>query len=298
MKYLLILLLILVWGFNFIIIQTGLADMPPIFLACARFFFTCFPAIFFFKRPNLPFRKIATYSLVIFVLQFTFFFLGMYIGMTPGLTSILMQLHIFFSLILATLFFKEKIRPLQIIGALISFAGIGYAAMNIHGEISLLGFLCVLLAAGFWGAGSAISKTLGKVNMLSLVIWASMIAWPPLLLLSLFLEGPAKILTSLTHLTWAGVGSVLYLSYLATLFGYGLWSWLLHHLPLSTVAPFTLLVPVVALISSSLITGEPILLWKIITLILVVGGLSINFLGAHFSKRRPPPPDKNSSLIT
>ncbi len=286
----LILLLVLVWGFNFVVIRVGLDGMPPVFLAFARFFLACFPAIFFFKRPSAPFRRVALYSLLIFALQFALFFIGMGLGVPPGLASIVMQVHVFFSLLFATLLFHEKIKPWQILGGLISFLGIGYVGINLEGSVSLPGFFLVIMAAACWGTGSAISKTLGKVNMVSLVVWGSLIAWPPLLVLSLFLEGPGQIAYSLIHISWTSVGTLLYLTYLSTLFGYGLWSWLIHHHPLSTVAPFTLLVPVVAMLSSALVLGEPLQSWKITASALVIGGLFINFLGSClFTKKKDDP---------
>jgi O-acetylserine/cysteine efflux transporter len=293
----LIFLLVLVWGFNFVVIKVGLEGMPPVFLAFARFFLTSFPAVFFFKKPKAPFYRIALYGLVIFAMQFALFFIGMSLGVPPGLASILMQVQVFFSLLLAAFIFHEKIKPWQIVGALISFSGIAYAGTHIKGDLSFIGFLLVIAAAAFWGIGSAISKTLGKINMISLVIWGSMVAWPPLLLLSLFMEGPTQIIYCLEHLSWTSLGAVFYLTYLSTLFGYGLWSWLIHHLPLSTVAPFTLLVPVVALLSSALLLGEPIQAWKIGTSVLVIGGLCINFLASRFLRKKPKELKKDSSLL-
>ncbi len=294
----LILLLVLVWGFNFVVIKLGLDGMPPLFLAFARFFLTSIPAIFFFERPKVPFRRVVIYGLVLFAFQFALFFIGMSLGVPPGLASILMQVHGFFSLLLGILIFHEKIKLWQIIGAIISFTGITYAGFNIEGPTSLLGFFLIIAAAAAWGIGSAISKTLGKVNMVSLVVWGSMVAWPPLLLLSLLTEGPLQILHSLENLTWISISSVIYLAYLSTLFGYGLWSWLIHHQPLSTVAPFTLLVPVIAMLSSALVLGEALQPWKIGASLLVIGGLCINFLGSRFLTKKPKKPKEDSTYLT
>lgn len=282
----LIFLLVLVWGFTFVVIDIGLEGIPPVFLAFARLFLTSLPAVFFFKRPHAPFRLVAFYGLMLFAVQFSLFFIGMHLGVPPGLTSILMQVHVFFSLLLAVLIFHEKIKPWQIVGALVSFSGIVCAGLNIEGSVSILGFFLIIAAAASWGAGSAISKKLGNVNMLSLVVWGSLVAWPPLLVLSLLMEGPQQILQSLTHFSWTSAGAVLYLTYPATLFGYGLWSWLIHHHPLSSVAPFTLLVPVVAMISSALVLGEPLQSWKIVAALLVIGGLCINFLGPRLFRKK------------
>jgi O-acetylserine/cysteine efflux transporter len=289
----LVCLLVLVWGFNFVVIKLGLDGFPPLFLAFARFFLTSIPAIFFFKRPKAPFSKVALYGLVIFALQFGLFFIGMKLGMPPGLAALIMQIHIFFSLILARMFFREKINLGQILGAVVSFSGIAYAGWHIGGQASLAGFILVIAAAAFWGCGSAISKWVGKVNMVGLVVWGSFVAWPVLLGVSLLVEGPALIIQSLENISWTTVGSVCYLTYLATLFGYGLWSWLLHHLPLSTVAPFTLLVPVVAMASSAWILGEPLQSWKIWSSVLIIGGLVLNFLSSRFTKKKG-----DGSLIT
>lgn len=277
----LILLLVCVWGFNFVVIKIGLEGIPPIFLAFIRFFFTSIPAIFFVKPPSAPFLRVASYGLVLFACQFSFFFMGLDLGVPAGLAAILMQVHVFVSLLLATLAFREPIKPLQVIGALISFSGIIFAAINIANSFSYLGFFCVLAGGMCWGLGNAISKTLGKVNMLSLVIWGSMMAWPPLLILSFLMEGPEVILSSLQNFTLTSLGVTFYLTYIATLFGYGLWSWLIHQQPLSTIAPFTLLVPVIAIISCVLILKEPLQSWKVIASLLVLGGLSINFLGSR-----------------
>ncbi len=269
-------LLILVWGFNFVIIRLGLDGLPPIFLAFARFFLTCIPAVFFIKRPRVPLLKVFYYGLTIFALQFAFFFLGMDRGVPPGLAAILMQTHVFFSFLLAILFFKERIGTPHIAGAIVSFSGIGLAAFHLGGEMTASGFILVILAAASWGAGSAISKTLKGVNMASLVVWGSAAACPVLGLLSLFIEGPSRISESLTHISWITAGAVCYLTYLSTFFGYGLWSWLLDRHPLSTVAPFTLLTPIVAMLSSWAVLGEPLEGWKMIAAILVIGGLCIH----------------------
>ena len=50
--------------------------------------------------------------------------------------------------------------------------------------------------------------------------------------------------------------ALLYVVVLSTLFGFGVWAWLLGQHPASTVAPFTLLVPVVGIASAWLLLSE------------------------------------------
>jgi len=280
----LILLVITVWGFNFIAIKLALVELPPILLCALCFFLTSVPAIFFVKRPKVPFIKVLSYGLVMFALQFTLVFMGMFAGVTPGLASLLLQVHVFFSTLLALLFFQEKIHVSQIIGGLLAFLGIGLIGMNLETSSTTLGFTLIVAAAAAWGAGNVISKKMGKVDVLSLVIWGSFIAWPPLLLLSLFTEGTGPFY-NLSHLTLVPAASALYIAYLSTLFCYGVWSWMLHRYPLSTVAPFTLAVPILAMLSSVLVFNEPLQSWKIAAGILVLTGLCVNLLGSRILKK-------------
>ena len=114
--------------------------------------------------------------------------------------------------------------------------------------------------------------------MLAYVVWASLFSVPPLLALSLLLEGPAAIAAGLAHatpLTWA---AVLWQSVGNTMFGYACWAWLLSRYPAATVAPMSLLVPVFGFGASATLLGEPMPSWKILATLLIMGGLAINLL--------------------
>lgn len=275
----LMLVLIVVWGLNFVLIKIGLSGFPPIFLVTMRFFLASIPAIFFVKRPNVSIKMIIYYGLLMFALQFALLFLGMAIGISASLASILLQVQIFFSLPLAAIILKEKINRWQILGALISFSGILYVAFNIEGHMTLVGFLLVLGAAAAWGPGNILSKKMGSINMFGLVIWSSLVAWPPLLALSFYVEGFDAICHSLIHIKWTSIIAIAYITYVSTLFGYGMWNWFLSKYPVSTILPFNLLVPISAMLSSSFFLKESIELWQILATFLVIGGLGLNLLG-------------------
>jgi O-acetylserine/cysteine efflux transporter len=274
-------LTVCIWGFNFVVIKVGLTGIPPIFLVFCRFFLTSLPAIFFVKKPQVPFKMILSYGLVMFALQFSLLFLGMYLGVTPGLAALLLQVQVFFTIFLAVLILKEKLRITQVMGALLSFVGIGCIGFNLGGEMTLTGFLLILGAAASWGPGNIIAKKMGSVNILSLVVWSSLVAWPPLLLVSCLLEGPSTIMASLSNLSWKAGGSVLYITYLSTFLGFALWNTLIHRYTLSMIAPFSLLSPVVGILSSVLVLKEPLQIWKILAGVLIISGLCMNLLGSR-----------------
>ena len=100
---LLLLSAIAVWGVNFVAIEIGLQSIPPILLGFARFLF-CLPALLFVKRPTASWKKIATYSLVMFVFQISLLFSGMRSGISPGLASLLLQFQAFFAIAFAVIF--------------------------------------------------------------------------------------------------------------------------------------------------------------------------------------------------
>lgn len=277
------LLVIVFWSLTFAVIKVGLEGISPLLLVFGRFFLTSLP-ILFIQKPQTPWKIIVWYGLIMFALQFSLLFMGMYAGVSPGLAALLAQMHVFVTATLAAVFLQEKMKPWQIVGALVAFSGIVLVAMNVGGNLTWPGFLMVLGGAVCFGTGNVISKRFGKVNMIALVAWASLVAWPPLLILTLVVDGPASIWESLTHLTWMSGGAVLYLAYLSTLFCFGAWSFLLHHHPTNTIVPLTLLVPVLALFSSVLLFGEPLQSWKIVAAVLVILGLGINILGPKLKK--------------
>ncbi|CEG58674.1 EamA family transporter [Legionella fallonii] len=276
---LLTLLVVVIWGLNFIFVKLGLGELSPLLLCAVRFFLASIPAVFFIKPPaGVPFKIIALYGLVMFALQFAFVFMGMSAGMTPGMASLIMQVQVFFSMFFAVIFLGEQLNISQIVGALVAFMGIGVVALHFDADVSLLGFIMILAAAATWGVGNLITKKIKTNNFVAVIVWGSFVACFPMLLLSLLFEGPQQIAASYNQLTWTGIGSLCYIVYASTWVGYGIWNWLLGRYPVGMIVPFTLLVPVVGMLSSILLLGEPFQLWKLVSGLLVISGLCINIL--------------------
>lgn len=284
---LLALAIVFFWGVNFAIIKLGLLQVSPLALGVARFTLAAFPWIFFVRRPKAPLRLIALYSLFIFALQFGLLFTGMQIGMSAGLSSLLLQLQVFFTIGLSVVVLGERPTIWQALGALIAFCGIGVVAAHVGGDISIQGLMLLIAAAAAWGAGNIVSRIIsnrhGSEDMLGLVCWGSLFAIPPLLAVALLLE-PDAFIRSFTHLNWLSAGSIAYIVYISTLFGFAAWSWLLARYPVATVAPFTLLVPVFGFLGSAVLLGESLEPWKFGAAALVIAGLVINLFGAYLTR--------------
>jgi O-acetylserine/cysteine efflux transporter len=273
---LLALAVVFVWGTNFVVIRWGLDGLPPFLFATLRFTFSALPWLLFIPRPTAPWRKMAAFGVLLGVGQFGLLFLAMRSSISPGLASLVVQVQVFFTIGLSLLLMGERVRGFQIAGLLLALAGLGVIALNLDAAVvTWLGLGLVLSAAFFWASANLVIKSLGPVNMLHFMVWSSVFAVPPLLAISWFIEGPALMqsaVTQATPLVWA---SVLWQALGNTLFGYGVWNWLLARHPAATVAPLALLVPVFGMGASALSLGESLPGWKLGAAALVLGGLAV-----------------------
>lgn len=279
---LLALIVVLIWGFNFVVIQIGLQGLPPLLFSALRFLCAALPLVFFFKRPAIGWKLLIGYATFQFAIQFMLLFSGMKLGFPPGLASLVIQLQAFFTIGLAVLMLGERPLVTQLCGALIAFAGMGLVAIHLQATATVIGFVMVVGAGFSWGVANILTKKIGKVNPLALVAWGSLLATPPLILSSLLVEGPAAWVHAASSLSWITVGAILFQSYPNTIFGFGIWSVLIRRYPTATIAPFSLLVPVAGMVSAALVLGEPLQWWKITACILVLLGLALNQFGARW----------------
>lgn len=275
------LLVVALWGFNFIAIKVGLRDLPPVFFTCIRFIVAAVPAMFFVPRPKISCSKLIAYGFFAFALQFSLLFIGMKLGMSAGLSSLVMQSQAFFTIGIVSVVLKDRPHIYQLIGALIAGAGIVLVGLNIEAKATLVGLFCIICGGFSWGIANTLIKTMGSVSALSLVVWGSAAAVPPLCIATLWLDGPVLMQYSLTHLTWLGIGSVLYNAYFSTLLGFGIWAWLLRHHSANLIAPFTLLVPIVGIVCGALLLDESFYLWELAAAALVMSGLTLNVFGGR-----------------
>jgi O-acetylserine/cysteine efflux transporter len=284
---LLALVVITVWGLNFVVIKIGLQGVPPLLLGALRFMLVLFPAILFIPRPQLPWRWLLAYGLTISLGQFAFLFYAMAVGMPAGLASLVLQAQAFLTLLFAVPLLGERVRAGQWLGLLVAAAGLTLIGLQSGQGMTLAGFALTLCAASMWALGNIVSRRIGRVDILGLVIWGALVPPLPFLALSLWLEGPATLERALLGLDLTSLLAIAYLAFAATMLGYGLWGRLLSRYPASQVAPFSLLVPVVGLSASALLLGERLDTQQGAGVGLVLAGLLVNLYGARLPARAP-----------
>lgn len=286
---LLALCVVIIWGVNFVIIKLGVTALPPLLLGALRFVFVAFPAIFLFKRPKIPLKLLLIYGLTISFGQFAFLFCALRVGMPAGIASVILQSQAFFTILLGAVILKESLQPTHFLGMFIAIAGLGILANGATSggidDIPLLGLIFILVAGLSWAFGNITNRIImqhqgeEKCSVLSLVSWSALIPIIPFILSSWIFEGEEAIVQGLAGFDWSVLGVILYLAYLSTFVGYGLWGVLLGRYEAWRVAPFSLLVPVFGLSSSALFLGEHINGIQIAGLILIMFGLITTLFG-------------------
>jgi O-acetylserine/cysteine efflux transporter len=249
-------LIAVVWGVNFVVIHAGLERFPPLLFSALRFTFVALPAVFFVRRPRVPWRWVVAIGGSLGVFSFGLLFVAIDQGMPAGLSSLVLQTQVIFTVAFAALALRERPRRGQIIGAAIALAGLGLIAVDRASSAPLGPFLVVIAAAAAWGVSNVCTRVAQPPDGLALMVWASLVAPLPLFGLSLAFEGPAEIGDALGGLDLGGIGALAYIVGPSTLFGFAAWSGLLRRYPAASVAPFTLLVPVFGIAAAALTLGE------------------------------------------
>lgn len=274
------LLVVLVWGVNFVVIHVGLVDVPPLLLGALRFLLVALPAVFFVPRPRIPLRWLLAYGLTISFGQFALLFSAMRVGMPAGVASLVLQSQMIFTLLFGAVLLGERWQRHQ--PAALGLAGIGLlvlATQQQAGGMTLLGFVLTLGAAACWGLGNIVTRRIsqsGPVDLLGLVVWGALVPPLPFLAASLWLEGPSRVVDSLQHISASSVLAIGYLALIATIVGYVIWGRLLQRYPVAEVAPLTLLVPVVGLLAARVLLDERLLGVQWCGIALVLAGLLVN----------------------
>jgi len=276
-----------IWGFNFIAVKIGLSEMPPFLYGGARFVVAAFPLLWFIKKPAVSWSLIIGIGMSLGVAKFGLMFLGMHVGMSAGLASLVLQSQAFFTTAFSAMLLGDKVKSNQIIGMLIAFVGIGLIGFTLNEGSTLLGFLMIIGAAISWTICNILIKLAGNVNMFSLVLWTSLIPPLPMYLLSYTIEGPSALPEMLSQMTIVGWACLLFTACASTWVGATIWGILLRTYDASIVAPYSLLIPIFGITFGHIVLSEKFTLITYGACCLVFFGLIINQWGMRKGQNIP-----------
>ncbi len=281
LSLLLLLLLIVVWGTNWITLKLALEYVPPIWSV----FFRTFPACLIFwtvcsisGRARIPVKADVPIILSVGVLHMVVFSVIVSMGMQylpAGRSIVVAYTTPLWVLPAAWLFLKERIALRQLLGLLSGLSGLILLlspwAVNWEDHDILLGYGLVLLGSFFW----AISIVYGRAHvwttpLFELLPWQLLIASLSELLIALAVEGLPDIAWSVDLILYIG-----YSSLVGTALGYWLMSTVNRDFPASFISMALLGVPVVGLLCSNLALGEHFDLPLIIATIMIISGIAL-----------------------
>jgi O-acetylserine/cysteine efflux transporter len=262
-----------IWGLNFVVVEVGLDDFPPLLLSALRYTLAALPILLLRGGPGVPWRWVLAVGVAIGVVKFSLLFVGMDVGMPAGLASLVLQVQAFFTLGFAAVLLRERLRFAQIAGLGLASVGLALVAGGLEGVATPAGFALVIAAAAAWGVGNVAIKRAAPPDPLRFMTWMCLVPPLPMFALSLAFEGPAEVGDALAGIDLGGLAAVTYIAFAATTVGWGLWAYLMRAYSASTVAPFSLLVPVFGLASAAVFLGEPVTVRVVIAAALVVSGV-------------------------
>ena len=293
------LIVVVVWGVNFVVMKFALRDFSPFQLGAARYVFAVLPLIVFIKPPRIAKKWVLLYGLFQGVGQFGILFFALQVGMTAALASVLLQTQVFFTALFGFVLLHERAsRPLQA-GMVLAALGLACFALNyaLPGETvpadalkatTLAGFALTLCAAAMWAMSNIVARRVQQLHAdyspVAFVVWSSSVAIVPFIALSLTFDAP-ELRWQWLQARWSSWLAVAYLGWVATILGYSLWTGLLKRHPANKVAPFSLGVPIVGLSTGMLVLGEVITPWQWAGIALVVAALACVMLGGLVKRR-------------
>lgn len=272
---LLILGIMILWGFNFAVAKVGLLELPPIFLVASRFLLVAIILLPFAKRPTGQWGAVFAISVVLGLLHFSIMFNGLK-TLDAATASIAIQLQVPFASLLAAIFFKDRLGWRRALGMAIAFLGVAVIAGEPRLNGQYLALAMVLTACFIWSIANVMIKRLNDVDGITLNAWLAVFATPMLFISSWILEdGQIEAVAQAGF--WAYF-AVVYQAVAVVVFGYGCWYWLLQRYQMNQVMSATLLVPLFGVLSGVIFLGETLTTSLIAGGVMTIAGVAIIIL--------------------
>ena len=301
-----------VWGFNFVVIDWGMRPpegagqdgVPPLLFVAIRFLAVVLPAVFLVPRPQAPWGTVATIGVFMSLGQFGLLYSAMHAGMPPGLAALVLQAQVLFTVLIAAAWLRERPGRWQGVGIVVGALGLLVVGVGRGGHIPVGALLLCVAAALSWGVGNVVARRAGIASGLSLAVWSALVVPVPLLGLSLLLDGPVAVGDGLSAFGWRAAVSTLYTAGLASLVGYSIFNGLLARYPASSVTPFVLIAPPVAMVSAWALLDQVPNAAELLGAVVVIGGVLLTVLaGARRTAQVPSgvlaaEPSSASSALT
>lgn len=253
---LLAVLVVSVWGVNFVAANIAMEDLPPLLMAAMRFTLVALPAVFFIKPPGNGWKTVVGVGLCMSAAQFGLLYIAMSLGMPAGLAALVVQVQSVFTILIASLVLREHPSRYQVVGIAIGVLGMVIVGWQYVTSAPALPFLLTIAAAASWATGNVLTRRRPPRTGFALVVWSALVAPIPLLLASFVFEGWQRDLDALMNLSLRSFAGLAFVTYGASMIGYGIWNLLLSRHSAATVAPWSMFVPPIGAVAAYFYNGE------------------------------------------
>ena len=264
--------LVIIWGVNWPLSKLALTYTPPLLFAGIRTFLGGLILLVFALPKWKQLRLKETWHLytISAVLNIILFYGLQTVGlgyMPAGLFSAIVFIEPVLLGIFSWIWLGESMYGLKIAGLILGFAGVAVISSGgFTGSLSVTGILLALGSALGWGLGTVfVKKTGDRVN----AIWMVTLQ---LLIGGIILMGAGTGMESWSAIQWntAFISDLLFISIFVIAFGWLAFFTLVGSGEASKVGSYTFLIPLIAIIVSSLLLHESITLNLIAGLIFIL----------------------------
>ncbi|MEV8030308.1 EamA family transporter [Cellulosimicrobium funkei] len=159
---LLAVLVAVVWGVNFVVIDLGLGDVPPTLFVALRFLVVLVPAVFLVPRPRARWRDVLLVGTFMSLGQFGLLYTALALGMPAGLASLVLQAQVGLTVLFAAAALREVATRAQLVGVLVGAAGLVVVGVGRSASTPALAFVVTLAAAASWAVGNVVARRAGS----------------------------------------------------------------------------------------------------------------------------------------
>jgi len=289
--YIGVILAMALWGFTFVVFKVANESFRPITIVTFRLFaslFFLFGFALLLKRLNRIRPTDQKWFLLLALFEPFFYFLGEAYGLTMVTATVGAVIISTIPLIVpfvSYMMFRERMTVMNMVGLVISFAGVLMVILTRSGGLSadpkgiLLMFVAVFSAVGYT---MVVKKLADDYNPITITAYQSL--YGLLMFIPLFLVFEIPHLDLATASTPSILG-VLYLGVIGSGICFILLTIAIRELGAARANIFANLVPVVAAILSFLLLGEPMPALKALGIFVVITGLFMSQVSGIQAKR-------------
>lgn len=252
---LLIFLVCLAWGLNFVAAAQGMQHFSPFVFMVLRFTLVLLVLAPFLRWPPPgQWGRMIFVCLCIGALHFSTLFWALGLSQDVSSIAITQQTYIPMAVILAMVFLGERVGWRSLLAIAVAFLGVMILSFDplMLQQWNVLGI--AVLSALFQALGSVFMRGIKGIGVFSFQAWTAVISLPVLLLASLLLEtGQWQMIATAPWLSWA---SVFYSALIASIVGHGLFFVLVQRHPVSAIMPYMTLTPLMAMLFGVLLWGD------------------------------------------